>query len=95
MRRLRQRVPWPAWIPLGLASVLAGTALAAPAPAQAAATAAGAVLDAAHSSVDWHSPVYAGGTGGGPEKCPSAADDPGDRVCKAGVDLRWYDLSAN
>ncbi|QTE02782.1 TIM-barrel domain-containing protein [Streptomyces cyanogenus] len=79
MRRLRHRVPWKAWTTLALASALAGTALAA--PARAADPAAGAVLDPAHSSVSWHSPVYAKGTGGGPEKCPDAATDPGGMVC--------------
>src|SRR5690348_12209852 len=80
-RRLRHRVPWPAWIPLGLAAALAGTALVAPVPARAATAATGAVLDAAHSSVNWQSPVYAKGTGGGAESCPDAATDPDDKVC--------------
>lgn len=79
MRRLRHRVPWPAWVPLGLATALAGTALAVPAPAAAAAT--GAVLDPAHSSVSWQSPVYAKGTGGGPGDCPAPGADPGNKVC--------------
>ncbi|WP_260148902.1 hypothetical protein [Streptomyces sp. PanSC9] len=81
MRRLRHRVPWPAWVPLGLATALAATVLAGPVPAEAAATASGAVLDPAHSSVDWRSPVYAKGTGGGTESCPDAAADPGNKVC--------------
>jgi hypothetical protein len=55
--------------------------MAAPAPRASAATPAGAVLDAGHGSVTWQSPVYPKGTGGGPESCPSTADDPGNAVC--------------
>ncbi|MER7916143.1 MULTISPECIES: TIM-barrel domain-containing protein [unclassified Streptomyces] len=79
MRRLRHRVPWPAWVPLGLVTALAGTALVVPAPAAAAAT--GAVLDPAHSSVSWQSPVYAKGTVGDPKDCPAPGADPGNQVC--------------
>ncbi|MEU5792883.1 TIM-barrel domain-containing protein [Streptomyces sp. NPDC047813] len=79
MRRLRHRVPWPAWVPLGLVTALAGTALVVPAPAAAAAT--GAVLDLAHSSVSWQSPVYAKGTVGDPKDCPAPGADPGNQVC--------------
>ncbi|WP_343335983.1 TIM-barrel domain-containing protein [Streptomyces sp. SUK 48] len=79
MRRLRHRVPWPAWVPLGLVTALAGTALVVPAPAAAAAT--GAVLDPAHSSVSWQSPVYAKGTVGDPKDCPTPGADPGNQVC--------------
>ncbi|MCH0559204.1 DUF5110 domain-containing protein [Streptomyces sp. MUM 16J] len=78
VRRLRHRVPWPVCIPLGLVAALTATVLAAPAPADAAT---GAVLDPAHSNVEWHSPVYPRGTGGGPESCPDAAADPDNKVC--------------
>ncbi|MGW1290577.1 hypothetical protein ACWD4N_45150, partial [Streptomyces sp. NPDC002586] len=74
-------MPWPAWVPLGLAAALAATVLTGLAPAQAAATASGAVLDPAHSNVSWQSPVYAKGTGGGTESCPGAAADPDNKVC--------------
>ncbi|MBA9049986.1 alpha-glucosidase (family GH31 glycosyl hydrolase) [Streptomyces phaeogriseichromatogenes] len=79
MRRLRHRVPWPVWVPLGLVTALAGTALVVPAPAAAAAT--GAVLDPAHSSVSWQSPVYPKGTVGDPKDCPAAGADPDNQVC--------------
>ncbi|GAA2508631.1 hypothetical protein GCM10023100_03650 [Actinocorallia cavernae] len=72
-------MPWPAWVPLGLVTALAGTALVVPAPAAAAAT--GAVLDPAHSSVSWQSPVYPKGTVGDPKDCPAPGADPGNQVC--------------
>ncbi|MGW1603017.1 hypothetical protein, partial [Streptomyces eurythermus] len=74
-------MPWPAWVPLGLATALAATVLSGPAPAEAAPVASGAVLDPAHGSAGWRSPVYAKGTGGGPEKCPAEAADPDGTVC--------------
>ncbi|MGW4563125.1 hypothetical protein ACWEN3_12180 [Streptomyces sp. NPDC004561] len=46
-----------------------------------AAVGSGAVLDPVHSSAGWQSPVYAKGTGGGPESCPDAAADPRNTVC--------------
>lgn len=66
---------------VGAATILALTVISAPAPPARAADPAGGVLDAAHGSVTWQSPVYAKGTGGGPETCPAAADDPANTVC--------------
>ncbi|MFF1812487.1 TIM-barrel domain-containing protein [Streptomyces sp. NPDC058251] len=77
MRRLRHR----SWAMAGLATALAVTVLSAPARPALAATPPSAVLDDAHQSVSWQSPVYAKGTSGGTESCPSAADDPDDKIC--------------
>ncbi|MFI6493377.1 TIM-barrel domain-containing protein [Streptomyces sp. NPDC050564] len=77
MRRLRHR----SWAMAGLATALAVTALSAPARPALAATGPSAVLDDTHRSVSWQSPVYAKGTSGGAESCPSAADDPDNKVC--------------
>jgi len=65
----------------GLATALALTVLSAPARPALAATPPSAVLDDTHKSVTWQSPVYAKGTLGGTESCPSAADDPDNEVC--------------
>ncbi|MEV8210481.1 hypothetical protein AB0P40_36130, partial [Streptomyces sp. NPDC079189] len=75
MRRLHHRARRPALAAAGLAAALAAALLGAPAEPAHAATPASAVLDDAHKSVTWQSPVYPKGTVGGPSDCPPAAED--------------------
>ncbi|MFG2560341.1 hypothetical protein [Streptomyces sp. NPDC048496] len=66
MRRLQHRSRWTALTMTGLVAALAAALLGAPAEPAHAATPASAVLDEAHKSVTWQSPVYPKGTVGGP-----------------------------
>ncbi|WP_406309401.1 TIM-barrel domain-containing protein [Streptomyces sp. NBC_00623] len=81
MRRLHHRARRPALAAAGIAAALATALLGAPAEPAHAATPASAVLDDAHKSVTWQSPVYPKGTVGGPSDCPPAAEDPDNKVC--------------
>lgn len=81
VRRLHHRARRPALAAVGLAAALAAALLGAPAEPAHAATPASGVLDDAHKSVTWQSPVYPKGTVGGPSDCPPAAEDPDNKVC--------------